>query len=78
MVKYIKTLNFYLGMLCTEIWSCNLEVGFANIKLRELNMIKGLKEGWKYTKAKYKIKAWDILAILATIGMITLLAFLYW
>jgi len=37
-------------MLCAEIRSCNLEVGFANIKLGELNMIEGLKEVWKYTK----------------------------
>ena len=49
--------QFLIGMLCAEIRSCNLEVGFANIKLGELSMIKGLKEGWEYTKAKYKIKA---------------------
>ncbi|MFH1903980.1 MAG: hypothetical protein ABIK53_00425 [bacterium] len=41
-------------------------------------MFKDIKDGWKYTKAKYKIKGWDIFAILATVAMITLLALLYW
>ena len=41
-------------------------------------MFKDIKDGWKYTKVKYKIKAWDIFAVLATVAMIILLALLYW
>jgi len=41
-------------------------------------MLKDIKDGWKYTKTKYKIKSWDIFAILATVAIIILLALLYW
>ena len=41
-------------------------------------MLKDIKDGWKYTKTKYKIKSGDVFAILATVAMLILLALLYW